>query len=345
VVALPLGALEEGGTPVQIVAVDVAGNQSSVTRRLRPDLAPPVLSFQPSTINDEADDLVAFAMDHSPRHAHTGMLAPNAPFDRIAARLLNADATGASLIDQDVFNGTAETIFLTVTVTKPAQVMVSQSFVIGNATTNVIPATCMSCITPPVGVMPYPSPTITIQETTLLFPVKVFELVADAPTAELPCVAPCSPSGNVFTFAIPPRATGGGPPRGFRVMTMIGQVASLRPFDTPHPADPPFADDFIDWFPTVDGLPTRTQLTGIVDRTVVPARTGCVKTSGPMCLRQGTLVPYRALRSASLTFSTTTISRYATAATAALIPALAAPQRIRRSNPLDNWTTSEGPLP
>src|SRR5262249_17422173 len=116
-------------------------------------------------------------------------------YDQIAARLLNADATGASLIDQDVFNGTAETVYLTVSVIKPTSVTVSRSFVIGNATTNVIPPTCDDCVDPPLGVLPYNSPTAMTIETTLDFPVKVFELVAGLPAAEISCLAPCPPSG------------------------------------------------------------------------------------------------------------------------------------------------------
>jgi hypothetical protein len=72
-ITLPPGALAAAGTPVQIVATDAAGNQRSVIRRLRPDIEPPALSFQPSTVNDEEDEWVTFAPDHSPEHAHTGI--------------------------------------------------------------------------------------------------------------------------------------------------------------------------------------------------------------------------------------------------------------------------------
>jgi hypothetical protein len=72
-IALPPGALDAGGTPVQIVAVDAAGNQSSVAQRLRSDVEPPALGFQASTVNDEDDEWVTFAADHSPEHAHIGI--------------------------------------------------------------------------------------------------------------------------------------------------------------------------------------------------------------------------------------------------------------------------------
>jgi hypothetical protein len=504
-IAIPHGALDEGGTPVQIVAVDAAGNQGSVTRRLRPDPEPPVLSFGSSTVNDEADEPVAFTMDHSPHHLHAGApvelaegagcpavtkfsyllgavspeyvmespgrnpiryqlvtddpgvgiaagsteyrvgrrvglgttwivdwtpagaglpiggsttrfpidivsdavaglattegvydvelratdrlgrttvaarcfdlrlrapplelepipvlptkdhaysldslnLMPGAPYDQIAARLLNADATGASLIDQDVFNGTAETVYLTVSVIKPDSVLVSRSFVIGNATTDVVPSTCDGCIDP-VGVLPYsPPPTMTV-ETNLHFPVKVFELGSGVPATEIPCLAPCPPSGSSFRFAIPSRATGGQPARAFRVMTMIGQVPGLWPADGAQPASPPFIDDVIVWTdPIADpNDTTTTRLTGIVERTVVPERTGCVRYfPGPVhqCSHKGTIVPYRALRSASLSFASTIWSSYTTAATAVSTLGFAIPDRARE--PATTWSAAEGALP
>jgi hypothetical protein len=185
--------------------------------------------------------------------------------------------------------------------------------------------------------------TMTTPETTLHFPVKVFEVIGGVPTTEIPCLAPCAPSGSVFEFAIPPRATGGQPARLFRVMTMIGQVSSLWPTDGAHPASPPFADDVITWYSPTN-VPTTTRLTGIVDRSVVPERTGCVRPAPGGCY-MGTAVPYRALRSATLTFGTFTKSQYATAATAALTPVQAAPDVKRESISTNNWTTSAGVLP
>jgi tryptophanyl-tRNA synthetase len=74
-------------------------------------------------------------------------LAPGAAHDRLAARLLNDDATGASLIDQHVVNGTTETVYLTVTVTKPGSVTASQSFVVRNHTS--ITAVTIDCFIGP----------------------------------------------------------------------------------------------------------------------------------------------------------------------------------------------------
>ena len=132
-------------------------------------------------------------------------------------------------------------------------------------------------------------------------------------------------------------------------MTMIGQVSSLWPSDGTPAVSPPFFDDEIIWTNPFTNVTTTTGLTGIADRTVVPERTGCVRYApGPTggCLKQGTIVPYRALRFATLTFASTIDSQYDTATTAALTPEQAAPDKSRSSqDPNNNWSTSEGVLP
>ena len=60
------------------------------------------------------------------------------------------------------------------------------------------------------------------------------------------------------------------------------------------------------------------------------------------CFQTGTLVPYRALASASLTFAGNTVTRYATAAAVHLKPDFLT-QRVRASS--QGWATSEGTLP
>jgi hypothetical protein len=510
-ITLPPGALDPDGTAVQLVATDAAGNQRTVTQRIRSDLEPPALGFQASMVNDEEDDWVTFAADHSPQHAHTGIpvdltapaacptltkfsyllgsstpeytleipsanpiryqlvtddpgvgivdgsteyrvlrvglpdelvldwtsagtgspvgagvtqfpigifsdvvtglattegvyqvefratdrlarmtttarcfdlhlrappldfdlaptprptkdhayaldslsLAPGAIFDQIAARLLNDNATGASLIDQDIFNGTTATIYVTVTVTHPSVVMAVQWFALGNAPTQVVsPAPCQitnTCVAAAEGPSFVLMDPVYTPMTSLHFPAQVFELVSGVLAAEIPCLAPCSPAGTVFSFAIPPRPSGGQPAHAFRVMTMIKQVSGLWPGDYRHPANQPFEDTAITWT-NRSGVTTTTRVTGQVDRSNVPERTGCVSyrqtPTGPVCTQEGTLVPYRALRAATLMFASTTDSQYATAATATLPPVLAAPVKRRdHHDPLNNWSTTEGTLP
>jgi len=120
----------------------------------------------------------------------------------------------------------------------------------------------------------------------------------------------------------------------------------LWPRNSTYPAFPPFEDTAITWTNT-SGVPTTTRLTGIVDRNNLPERTGCVRyDANGECMEEGTLVPYRALRSATLTFASTTASQYATAATATLPPVPAVPARRRNhQDPLNNWVTAESALP
>jgi hypothetical protein len=176
--------------------------------------------------------------------------------------------------------------------------------------------------------------------TTLHFPVKVFELINGVPTTEIPCLAPCPSSGTVFKFVIPRRLSGGQPARAFRVMTMIGQVTNLWPYNELYPAAPPFEDTAITWMSS-DGMSTNTtRFTGLVDRGTVDNRTGCVY--GSPCTHKGTLVPYRALQSVALTFSNPIYTSYKTAATVNQTPA---PVGNRTRDVPLSWTTSEGVLP
>lgn len=510
-IALPAGTLDPGGTLVQIVATDTVGNQSSLIRFLRADVDPPALSFQASTMVDEADDWVTFAADHSPEHAHLGSpfdlataagcpsvtkfsyllgsatpeyalelpapnplryqfvtddpgvgiapgsteyrvghidtmmvtswvldwtplgagtpigtgvtrfpvgifsnvvpslattegdyvvefratdrlarpttvsrcfnltlrappldveyvaagarptkdhayaldslsLAPGAQYDQIAARLLNNNATGASLIDQDVWNGTTAPIYLTVMVTPPIMVLAARRFKLGNAATNVTPNPgCYdSCLDPSMLGAEYtsPAPALSTQEGDLKYPVKIFELVNGSPTLELPCLAPCSPSDHVFKFALPPRPPGGRAARAFRVMTMIGKITALWPRDGSHEVNQPFFDDAIVWT-SANNVTTLTRLSGIIDTSYVPERTGCVSwgVAGGVryCRQWGTMVPYRALIEATLTFSGSPKSRYETSATMNSMSAAVGSERTRDQSM--GWTTSEGIMP
>jgi hypothetical protein len=503
----PAGTLDATGTTIAIVATDAAGNQTTIAQRLRPDLEPPALSFQPSVVLTEAAELVTFAADHAPQHVHSGApvdltaagvcpavtkfsyllrstgpayatespgpnpiryqliaadpgvgiapgatqyrvgrrvgsstawildwttagagvpvtqgatrfplgiyadrvaglaategiydvqfratdrlartttaarcfdlklrapplelklhgasptevhayaldslsLAPGAPHDQIAARLLNDQATGASLIDQDVWNGTTETVYLTVTVTQPGIVTAAQSYRIDNAATGVAPVICDPICPDPPSAVPGPthfSLTTTTVDPGILFPAKVFEVIGGVPVVEVPCVAPCAPSGSAFRFAIPPRVVG-QPARMFRVMTMIGRVPGLWPQSPAYPMVPPFADDQITWTDLSSNVTTTTRLTGFVDRTPVAARTGCVRwdllPDGTLeCKRTGTWVPYRALRSASLSFSSKTETTYSVSVTATSAPVHVGERSRDR---LLGWSTSEGALP
>lgn len=266
-------------------------------------------------------------------------LAPGAPHDRLAARLLNNDATGASLIDHWFTNGTTATIFLTATVTKPTAVTATQSFEIRNYTSTAIvgiecydaednwnPACNQAQSFPSAGYVSSPVTT----GVTAVFPVRLYELdAAGAPMIEVPCLAPCSPGGGVFRFAVPPRIAG-GPARRFVAMTMVGQVVNLWPSDGASQASAPFSDT------VVNGVryTGKTQFNS----------SGCSKLTSTerRCIERITRIQYRALRSASLRFGSFTEVIHATAPTALLAPAVVTSFQ-RPQNPA--WSTQEGSLP
>ena len=324
----------EGIYDVELRATDRLARTTAVSRCFELRLKAPPLHFLPGGGPAEGH---TFALD-------TLKLEPGAPHDRIAARLLNDGATGASLIDQRVVNGTAETVYLTVTVTRPGSVSATQSFTIRNVTSvssvnikcsdldgNWNPACDPPAAFPPGGGYSPISP-ITTTATALTFPVKLFELdAAGAPATEIPCLAPCSAGGSVFKFAVPPRAAGGAAARRFVVMTMIGQVSNLWPKDNHHNALPPFSDS------SVNGV----RYTGKSQF----FSSGCGKYSPGMayCQERWQREQYRALTYASLDFTGPTKSSYATAATAQLAPVEATLPLERR--PTSGWSTSEGALP
>ena len=292
----------------------------------------------------------AFALGYTPQPNEPApssslSLAPGAPYDLIAARLLNDNATGASLLDQWIVNGTTETVFLTVTVTKPT-VTATQSFEIRNFTsaTSVTikcfdsanewnPACDPVADFPPGGGYSPASP-ITTTATALTFPVKLFELNgAGVPTTEIPCLAPCSPADSVFKFAVPPRAAGGAAARRFIAMTMIGQVSNLWPKDGNQNALPPFIDS------SINGV----RYTGKSQFFSSGCGIGKYSPGMAYCHERWQRTQYRALKYARLDFAGPTESTYATAATAQLAPIEAAPVLKRR--PLLYWATSESALP
>jgi len=496
-VAVPAGSLDAAGTAVTVVATDAAGNRREIMQRIRPDVTPPALSFQASTVNDEAGDQVAFATDESPIHTHAGTAidlaagpaatcaqltkfsnllgpssptfvtelptrnpiayqlvgaddgvgiapgsteyrvrrrdggggftmvldwtsagagssigtgaqlfavaiqsdivaelattqatydvefrtvdrlartstsarcfdlqlrapplhflaggptnnqpfaldalnaAPGAAYDNLAERLLNSGA-GASLIDQPLTNGTTSTVYLTVTVTKPSAVTVSQQFAIrSNTTVTSVNTNCANTPSACNSPLPFPgndyqSGTTTSAANSLTFPVRLYELNASGlPSTSFPCLAPCTPTSSVFTFAVPPRSATGAA-RRFVAMTMIGQVTALWPQDSAYAAAAPFSDSSYSGF----------RYTG----TTRFSSSGCTQTvfqgGDPYCRQRTSRAQYQILTYAALSFSGNTLAGYATAPTATIAPAPAAPNTIRASG--QNWQTFEGTLP
>lgn len=513
--ALPAGSLDAAGTQVTVVAVDAAGNVGTASQRVRPDTAPPQLSFAASLVIDEAGDAVTFTSntgsagtDEVPKHAHNGTprdlgatgcatitkysyllseaatayaietparnpltyqlltddpgvgiaaastqfrikrtaagstttivdwtsagagvpvgtsvrqfavslysgtvsglattpgrydvefratdrlqrtatigrcfeLALKAPplhfaappvtpttpheyaldslklgagsFDKVAARLLNDDATGASVLDQGFTNGTARTVYLTVTVTKPNETVIRRRFQEGRWFAIREDRVTVSCGHTPCELFfgdGYTSPDSTTTIGTQAFPVKVFELVNGVPTTEVPCIAPCSAAGTTFQFAIPPRPVGGHPARQFVAMTMVGAVTQLRPTDAVSPRPPPYQDTSYT-FTNRFGAVTTKRLTGVLP--ALETVTGCTEqTVAPdpsdpeqdlyTCKVNTTYRRMRMLTVAGLEFTSGIQSAYATASTAELQPVQAIAPNTRPV--ADTWLTTQGP--
>jgi hypothetical protein len=310
---IPALATTEGIYDVELRTSDRLGRTSSTTRCFDLHLRAPPLHF----------------VDASAPHAYRldSLSLAGGPFRAIAARLLNDDASGASVIDKDVTNGTAETVYLELAVTKPASVTLQQSFVLKNfheALENTELACLVrdggdpaNCLPPVSGPILQATALSTTTATELRFPARVFELDATgAPTHEIPClVCGVQEAGTprlLWKFAIPPRSDAG--PRRFKAMTMLGQSSGLWPQDLAHPASPPFVDT------SLGGHRFSGQL-GV-------SSVGCTKIlyddldpELPVtCIKTGRVTPYRALQEVHVKAGGPTVTRYRTAPTLQLQP-------------------------
>jgi hypothetical protein len=326
-------ATTEGTYEVELRASDRLARTTTVARCFDLKLKAPPLEFLPASapIPLHTYQLDALSLSSGP------------PFDLVAARLLNDNATGASLIDQPLFNGTASTVYLTVTVTKPVTVTATQSFVIRNLTSISSVSSGGDCYTgpdddwtgacDPPAAFPggeYTSPLVTVTQPVNI-PAKLYEVDgAGVPTTEIPCLAPCSAGDSVFRFAVPPRVAG-GPARSFVIMTMIGQVTTLWPKDGNQPAVAPFFDS------SVNGV----RYTGKQQF----SSSGCTKLNPSLtkCVERTSRTQYRALIRARLELSNHAITSYSTAVTLQITPIEATLPKTR--DQALGWETLEGALP
>jgi hypothetical protein len=266
-------------------------------------------------------------------------LAPGATFDQIASRVLNASAA-SSLLDMPVINGTASTVYLTVTVTRPVGVSATQRFALRYVKT--ISAVNLDCDAHPDDPDCEPVPlappiydgTDSPAVSGLVYPVRVYLLdAAGVPATQIPCLGGCRDTDSVFRFALPPRGPSAAPLR-FLVMSMVGQITALWPQDGSHPAAAPFSDLVV----------SGTHLTG--DFEGFPE--GCSKLSillGVLRCREVTsYVAYRALTSVSFMMAEPLRNTYATSAgmTTSAIDPWGGP--VATSSPF-TWSTAEGTLP
>lgn len=330
----------EGVYHVQFQSTDRLSRTTTDARCFNLHLRAPPLHLQ--TPGQGAPDPDPIPVDHAFRLLSLGLAPAPAPFTGVAARLLNDNATGASLIDEDVTNGTASTIYLEVAVTEPGSVVASQSFQLRNfSTRRTVSISCAGAAPPPLCDGPtsgplYTSPTSTVTLVTSSFPVKVFELNPSTlqPVTQVPCSV-CG-VGDQWKFAIPPRQAGVGgpfPPRRFKAMSMIGQVSALWPTDGVQSASAPFADT------SVNGV----GITGLT----TPTSSGCTRFSTgvpTLCVEVTDTTPYRALTSVSLSLPGTTLrSTYGTAPTPDIAPVLVGTQKATPQG--FTWISTEGALP
>jgi hypothetical protein len=328
---------------VEFSATDRLARTTTVARCFELHLRAPPLHFQ--TPGPNANDPNPIPVDHAYRLMSLD-LAPGAPFSAVAQRLLNPDATGASLIDEDVTNGTASTIYLEVGVIKPSTVFAGQSFVLGNfGTTRTVSIDCTDdpdnpppslCRGPSSGPVYVSAPPVEIPITSLAFPVKVFELDGSlAPATEIPCLV-CG-LGDRWKFAIPPRPVGSAlPPRRFKVMTMIGQVSVLWPSDGNFSAIAPFADTSLNGIAFTGRIGATTE--GCTNHSIHTLPDG---TRLDTCTRVARITPYRALTALHLRMPGFINSTYTTAPASTT----ATTNPVFRSTSNIAWDRVEGALP
>ena len=327
----------EGAYRVEFRGTDLIGRETTAERCFVLTLRAPPLHLGPMRITDTKTYNPGDAQGHM-YALKTLSLAPAPAFNQIAARVLNAGAA-SSLLDMPVVNGTASTVYLAVSVTKPGGMTASQTFTRSYVRT--ITDTTINCddsTDPRCGPAPLVPPFATGGDShpvgNLLYPVRVYQLDAGgAPVTQIPCLGGCQDTDTVFRFAIPPRGNGAAPLR-FLVMSMVGQIPELWPRNGDNPATPPFLDT------TVNGI----HITGLHG----PFTQGCTRTSirtGVLtCVQVTTYDAYRELTSASLTASDPLISTYATAAGSTTSFADAWGSSLRTLN-LFPWSTTQVTLP
>jgi hypothetical protein len=340
--AIPALATTEGVYDVEIRTSDRLGRITTAARCFDLHLRAPPLHFA----------------DASAPHAYrleSLRLDTTTPFHAIAARLLNDNASGASVIDKDVTNGTAETVYLELAVTKPASVTLQQSFALKNfheAPENTELACLVrdggdpaNCLPPVRGPVLSATALHSTTATELRFPARMFELDATgAPTNEIPCLVCGVPEAGtprlLWKFAIPPRSGAG--PRRFKAMTMLGQTSGLWPQDLAHPASPPFVDTSLGGhhFSGQLGVPSVGCTKILYDDLDPELPVTCTKTVR--------VTPYRALQEVHVDFSglsgSTEFTRtsYSTAPMLQLQPTPAAGDLFIQGF---SWTTTAATLP
>jgi hypothetical protein len=162
----------------------------------------------------------------------------------LATLLLNDTTTGASTMDAEIVNGTAEIVYLTIQLTTPTTVTFDKAFeVVHNATSVVDVNPPEACGPTPCPAVPGPEaidpPSVSVQGTP--FELRLYRTDANGlPTTQ---VAPCAETGCVNTTTIRTykldARTATALPR-YLAMTWLTKASDLRPSNGTRPATPPF---------------------------------------------------------------------------------------------------------
>lgn len=164
----------------------------------------------------------------------------------LSSLLLNDDARGASTAEVIVSNGTAEAVYLQVTLNAPSTANISRTFsiVYDLVSSEIIDESCEGapwiCAAVPA--------TVTVPESFASSPV-VFEprlYLADANgipvSLATPCAEPgCVNTGMVRTYRIAPRTSATQIPR-YVISSWLRSAPALRPANGTYPASPPYAE-------------------------------------------------------------------------------------------------------
>lgn len=164
----------------------------------------------------------------------------------LSSLLLNDNAGGASTAEVIVSNGTAEPVYLRVTLNAPTTANVSRTFSIVHdlMSSEIVDESCEGA---PSVCASVPA-TVTVPQTAPGAPL-VFEprlYLADANGIPLSVVSPCADpgcvnTGMVRTYRLAPRASAMQIPRYVISSWLLG-VPSLRPTSGAYPASPPYAE-------------------------------------------------------------------------------------------------------
>lgn len=164
----------------------------------------------------------------------------------LSSVLLNDASTGVSTMDAIVSNGTAEVVYLRVTLTAPTTAAVSRTFQVAYEplAVEVVDESC-EFDTSACAMVPSPV-SVTESFPAMPTPFEVRLYTADGSGSPVAAVAPCMETGcintaTMRTYRIEPRTSSSAVPR-YVVTAWLKQATAFRPSNAAYPASPPFSE-------------------------------------------------------------------------------------------------------